>query len=132
MNADEVFLVNKANENLKAAKVLESQGFYDIAASRIYYVMFYLAEALLLRRGLSFSSHSAVIAAFGKEFSRTGDLDAKFHQYLIKSQELRQTGDYGFHESVPADTVLQMIKWAEEFKEVTEIYLGINSEELGH
>ena len=35
------------------------------AASRAYYAMFYAAEALLQSRGLAFSKHSAVHAAFG-------------------------------------------------------------------
>jgi uncharacterized protein (UPF0332 family) len=74
MKEDEIFLLEKAKENLRAAELLVQQGFHDIAASRVYFVMFYLAEALLQRRGLSYSSHSALIAAFGKEFSRTGDL----------------------------------------------------------
>ena len=120
MKEDEVFLLKKAKENLEAAEILSQQEFNDIAASRIYYAMFYLAEALLLRRDLSFSSHSAVIAAFGKEFARTGDLDPKFHQYLIKSQELRQTGDYGRQEKVSNESVNQVLSWAHEFLTVAE------------
>ena len=45
--------------------------------------MFYLAQVLLLSRGLSFSSHAAVIAAFSKEFAKTGVLDVRFHRCLI-------------------------------------------------
>jgi len=36
-------------------------------------------ETLLLSKGLTFSSHSAVIAAYGKGFAKTGLLDPKFH-----------------------------------------------------
>jgi uncharacterized protein (UPF0332 family) len=71
------------------------QGYTDFAASRTYYAMFYIAEALLLTKGLSFSSHAAVIAAYGKEFSKTGLLDEKFHRYLI-AQDFRSQGDYSF------------------------------------
>jgi uncharacterized protein (UPF0332 family) len=123
MNEDEIFLLDKARENLKAARLLEQQKFFDIAASRIYYAMFYLAEALLYSRGQTFSSHSAVIAAFGREFARTGDLDPKFHQYLIKSQELRQTGDYGYRADVSPDSVKTVLNWAEEFLVAVESYL---------
>jgi len=123
MNEDELFLIEKAKENLKAAEFLEQQGFHDIAASRAYYVMFYLAEALLHRRGLAFSSQAAVNAAYGKEFARTGDLDSKFYQYMIKSQALRQMGDYGHHESVSAESLRQVLTWAREFLEAVETYL---------
>ena len=85
--------------------------------------MFYIAEALLLRRGLHFSKHSAVIAAYGKEFSRTGDLDPKFHEYLIKSQEVRLTGDYDYTETVTEDSANQILLWAGEFLAAAKDFL---------
>ena len=48
---DERLILDKARENIQATDLLISQGFFDIAASRSYYAMFYIAEALLLRRG---------------------------------------------------------------------------------
>lgn len=124
MNADERLMLNKARENIEATDLLISQGFFDIAASRSYYAMFYIAEALLLRRGQHFSSHSAVIAAFGKEYAKTGDLEPRFHQNLIKSQELRQTGDYGYLEPVSGDSANQVLIWAQDFLAAAEEYLG--------
>ena len=59
-------LLNYANESHEAAKVLIDGGFIGFSAAQPYYTMFYLTEALLLSKGLHFSSHSAVIAAFGK------------------------------------------------------------------
>ena len=123
MNNDERLMLDKARENIDATDLLISQGFFDIAASRSYYAMFYIAEALLLRRGQHFSSHSAVIAAYGKEYAKTGDLDPRFHQNLIKSQELRQTGDYGYLEPVSADSVSQVLIWARDFLAAAEEYL---------
>jgi uncharacterized protein (UPF0332 family) len=51
--------------------------------------MFYIAEAFLLGEGLTFSSHSAVIAAFGREFAKTKRLPVEYHRYLINAQEKR-------------------------------------------
>ena len=59
-------LLSKARASQRAAILLQSQSYPDFAASRIYYAMFYAAQALLLDRGLSFSSHAAVMAAFGR------------------------------------------------------------------
>ncbi len=64
--------MQKAHENIAAAEVLLQENFPEIAASRAYYAMFYIAEILLFSKGLTFSSHSAVISAFGKEFAKTG------------------------------------------------------------
>jgi uncharacterized protein (UPF0332 family) len=58
-------LLSKAKRYLRSAEVLAEDGDFDSAASRLYFAMFYIAEALLQARGLSFSSHHAVIAAFG-------------------------------------------------------------------
>ena len=96
----------------------------NIAAARAYYAMFYIAEALLLSRGLTFSSHSAVIAAFGKEFSRSNELDPKFHRYLIAAQETRQIGDYVISSDVSSGEAAQVVAWAEEFLSAASKYLG--------
>jgi uncharacterized protein (UPF0332 family) len=54
--------------------------------------MFYVAEAFLLGERLSFSSHAAVISAFGRDFARTGRVPVEFHRYLISAQNLRNQG----------------------------------------
>ena len=67
---------------------------------------------------MTFSSHAAVIAAFGKEYAKTGILDTKFHKYLILSQSERQVGDYGIGESVDTEDAVKLISWAKEFLEI--------------
>ena len=71
-------LFTKARESLAAAQVLTKDGYYDFAASRAYYAMFYVASALLAVLGLSYSSHAAVISAFGREFERVGNWTQSF------------------------------------------------------
>jgi uncharacterized protein (UPF0332 family) len=96
MNSPEIAdLIEKADRSLSAAEHLYGDGFPDFAASRAYYAMFYTAEALLLSRDLSFSKHSAVIAAFGQHFVKTGTIDAAFHHYLLDAFDLRNLSDYG-------------------------------------
>jgi hypothetical protein len=63
-------LLEKASRSIAASEDLLDGGYPDFAASRAYYATFYVAEALLLSRGLSFSSHAGVIAAFGKHFAK--------------------------------------------------------------
>jgi uncharacterized protein (UPF0332 family) len=123
MKNEERIILDKAIENLQAAELLIKQGFAEIGASRGYYALFYIAEALLLRHGYHFSSHSAVIAGFGKEFAKTGDLDPKFHQYLIKSQEIRHTSDYSFTETISSINAEQILNWGREFLLAAEEYL---------
>jgi uncharacterized protein (UPF0332 family) len=122
-DAEMAAMFDRARENIRAAELLIREHSPDIAASRAYYAMFYIAEALLLRRELSFSSHSAVIAAYGKEFARRADLDAKFHRYLIDAQDTRQVGDYGMETHVPVVEAAETIKRAKEFLAAAETYL---------
>ena len=94
MTEDQSALLEKADESLRAARLLAHEGFFDFAVSRAYYTMFYAAEALLLKENLSFSKHSAVIAAFGLHFVKAGHVASDFHRYLIEGMDSRNVGDY--------------------------------------
>lgn len=107
-------LLKKAQESLDAARLLLEEGFVDIAAGRAYFTMFYVAQAFLLTDDLSFSKHSAVIAAFGRDFVKTGKIDSRFHRYLIDAQEIRLIADYR-GEELSADEAQLQIDRAEEF-----------------
>ena len=119
-------ILDKAKESFEAAELLADQGYFDFSASRTYYAMFYAAEALLLARGLSFSSHTAVIANYGKEFSKTGEMDRKYHKYLIAVQDLRSQGDYSYGPGVTESHAREALSWAAEFLEATTEYLEDN------
>ncbi len=117
-------LLGLAEESHLGAKTLLERGLPRFSAAQSYYTMFYLAEALLLFSGKSFSSHSAVIAAFGKEFAKTGQLDPKFHRYLIDGQARREIGHYGdLGETVSPEQAQESYQWADEFITVTREFL---------
>jgi len=123
VNPEVKALLEKAKRSQRAEGKLFKDGDVDFAASRAYYSLFYTAEALLLSRGLSFSSHSAVIANFGKEFVKTGMLHSKFHHYLTESQDRRNIGDYSVLAEVTKEEVREMLSWAKEFSKAAEDYL---------
>jgi len=89
-------------------------GYCDFAASRAYYAMFYAVEALMLDRDLSFSKHSAVIAAFGKHFVKTGIFDNRFHRSLLNAFDRGNAGDYGITHTVSKEKANQTIAEAGE------------------
>lgn len=118
-------LLSLAEESHQVAKVLRFSGHVRFAAAQSYYTIFYLAQALLLSKGLTYSSHSAVVAAFGKEFAKTKILDAKFHRYIIDAQVVREVGHYGrMWEVVTEEQEKESFAWAEEFLLVTKNYFG--------
>jgi uncharacterized protein (UPF0332 family) len=78
MTPEQQALLHKAQRSLEASQNLIEQGFYEFAVSRAYYAMFYIAEALLDQEGLSFSTHAAVISAFGQYLARSGKVPTEF------------------------------------------------------
>lgn len=117
--------IDKASESIMAAKLLLDEKFMEFATSRAYYAMFYLASALLLTRELSFSSHKAVIANFGREFAKTGLVPAEYHRYLIDAQQIRNIADYRGTPITAEEAHLQ-IERAEAFLETVKLMLDEN------
>ena len=100
-------LLRKADRSIEAARVLARESDFDFAASRAYYAMFYIAEAILNERGLHFRKHSAVHAAYGEQFAKTEILDPKFHRWLLDSSDKRLLGDYEVGVTLTSDDVEQ-------------------------
>ncbi|MBS3965638.1 MAG: HEPN domain-containing protein [Truepera sp.] len=118
-------LWQKADRYLRSATLLAADGDLDSAASRLYYAMFYSAEALLDAEGMSFSSHQALISAYGQRFARTGELDPRFHRALITAFNRRQLGDYLAPSGLTADDIDDMRADAEAFLAATKRYLKV-------
>jgi uncharacterized protein (UPF0332 family) len=108
-------LLDKADRAVHAAEVLREAGEAEFAAGRVYYAMRHVAEALLFERGLVFRKHTAVQAAFGREFAKTGELDAKFHRWLLTASDLRLQGDYQAQVHVTDEDVETGLAQAKEF-----------------
>ncbi len=70
-------LIEKARRYLQSADVLRAASDYDSAASRLYYAMFYVAEAALLTKRFAFRSHRSVLSAFGQQLVKTGELSTE-------------------------------------------------------
>ena len=49
----------------------------------------------------------------------------KFHQFLIRSQQLRNAGDYGEIDAVTANQAADSIAQAEEFLELAQNLIGL-------
>jgi len=78
---------------------------------------------LLNEKGLTFSKHSGVHAAFGENFAKTKEMDAKFHRWLIDAFDKRLAGDYGVEANIKKDVATYMINQAREFLAAAQEYL---------
>ena len=120
MSERQAELAAKARRAIEAARLDAAGGHADFATARAYFACFYAAQAALLERNLSFSSHSAVIAAFGKEFARTGALPGRFHAVLREQFDDRNVSDYGTGQGPSAEDAARSIAAAEEFVAAVE------------
>jgi uncharacterized protein (UPF0332 family) len=116
-------LIRRARRDLTAARANLELGYPEVAASRAYYSMFCVARAFLASEGLSFSSHSAVIAGFGQHFARTKRVPPEYHRFLISGQTLRLEADYEIV-TLPESEAREQIGRAERFLEFAERFFS--------
>ena len=124
MTGEQQELLQQAQDSLNAAKWLMKGEYPGYAAARAYYAMFYIAEAFLEGDRLSFSRHSAVIAAFGRVFAKQKRVPVEFHRYLIEAQAVRHSGDYGERQAVNFDQAQVQIDRAEDFLQLAQRLIG--------
>lgn len=115
MKPEAADLVKKSKRSLDVARKLWTQGDYDFSVSRLYYALFYIAEALLLTKGLSFSSHSAVLSALHEQFVKPGLLPQAMHQLIHETFDRRQEADYEAGIQIAKEEVDALINRAEQF-----------------
>lgn len=127
MNEEISDLIKKSKESLGAAKKLFAYGYFDFAVSRAYYAMFYMTEAVLLTKDLSFSKHSGVISAFGEQFIKPGIIHKKYHQLLRDAFRARNIGDYAHTEAVTKEECDKILSNAEHFLKKIEEYIIQNN-----
>lgn len=123
MKQETAGLLKKADESIRAAELQLERGFSDFAAARAYYALFYVAEALLFEEGVKFSKHSAVHAAFGQRFAKTGRMDPKFHRYLLEAFDQRLLADYETAEHVSDESARTIAERAREFLDAARKFI---------
>jgi uncharacterized protein (UPF0332 family) len=117
--------LHKAEHALEVAEDLLKDGHAPDAASKIYYAMYYAAQALLNAEGINVVKHSAVESAFGYHFAKTGKLDPKFHRMLMNARKIRELADYDIDEEIIEPVASLKIGEGRAFLSVIKDYLGL-------
>ncbi|NOH03303.1 MAG: HEPN domain-containing protein [Chloroflexi bacterium] len=124
MNENAKFLLDKAEQSIGAAESLLRDGYRDFAVGRVYYAMFYSAEALLAEKGLTFKKHIGVHRSFSEHYVKTGLFDQKYFYWLIAAFNSRMVGDYALRTEFEDEEVKEWISQAREFLTKTREYLN--------
>ncbi len=119
-------LIERAKKYLKSSRMLLVDGDYESSVSRAYYAMFYSAEAVLLTKNLSFSSHRGVISAFGEYFVKTDIFPRDMGRELNRAFEKRQLGDYEYTFVISEDEAREILEQSKHFVESVILYLEKN------
>jgi len=116
-------LIQRAGKYLKSAEILIQAGDYESSVSRTYYAMFYSAQAMLLTKNLSFSSHKGAISAFSEHFVKTGIFPREMARELNRAFEKRQISDYEYTFVISKEEAEEMLAKGKRFVEKIVQYL---------
>lgn len=108
-------LVKRAQQYLRSAAILLRDRDYESSVSRTYYAMFYCAQAALLTKNLSFSSHKGVISAFGQFFIKAGTFPKKMAKELARAFEKKQIADYEYTFVISIDEAAELLESGKRF-----------------
>ena len=88
------YRIGRADETLHEAGLLAKEGYYNAAFNRLYYACFYAALALLVKHGITTSTHAGVKTMLGLHFVSKGLLDKEQGKTFSRLFEIRHSGDY--------------------------------------
>ncbi len=88
------YRIAKAKETMVEAKDNASLEHWSLAANRLYYSVFYMTLALLLKHDILAKSHSGVFGVFSKEYILPGIISKEEGMLYRHLFSMRQSGDY--------------------------------------
>ena len=116
-------LIKRAKKYIHSAGELIKLEDFESSVSRAYYAMFFCAEAVLLNKGLAFSTHKGVISTFGKEFVKTTIFPREMGRMLNKAFGKRQLSDYEYTFVIKKEEAEEILDGAVNFLKEIEKYL---------
>lgn len=125
MNEEVKRLIAKSEHALKVAEELIKAGYPPDAASKIYYAMFYAAQALLKANNIDVTKHSAVESSFGYHFAKAGKIDAKYHKMLIEARKIREIADYDIQDEIVEPEASLKVEQGKEFVQAIKRALSV-------
>lgn len=88
------YRLERAYSTMREAEFSFDSGFYNLAANRLYYAVFYACEALLCKEQINVNTHAGVSRMMSLHFVKNGILTLNESRLLKELFRMRQTGDY--------------------------------------
>ena len=115
--------IEKAKENLSAAKELYKAGYSNFSINRSYYAVFNAIRAVNALDKFDSSKHSGVISYFNQNYVKTKIFNADTSKIIKKSSLLREKSDYEDFYVVTKEDAKECIDNAEIFINEVKKYL---------
>ena len=88
------YRIERAREDLDAARLLYDAGNYRIANNRAYYAIFHAMRAVLVFDNFDSSKHSGVIAEFRRRYIKEGIFPTEISKMIGSAFTIRNASDY--------------------------------------
>ena len=109
------YRIEKAKAVLVEARDNTRLGHWSLVGNRLYYVVYHMAQALLLDKGLSAKTHAGTIHIIGQQFISVGLIGKTYGRLFSRLYELRQSGDYDDMFDVTEEQVMPYFGQVEKF-----------------
>jgi uncharacterized protein (UPF0332 family) len=119
-----VYRIEKAKNDLEAAKGAFSLKFFENSINRSYYSIFHAARALLALEGIDFKKHSGVINHFIQFYIKTNLFDSRFSNIIKDAFAIRRECDYEDFFIITKEDVEKQLIVAEEFVTAIEDFVN--------
>ena len=118
------YRLNKAKENIKAAKILLESKHYSESLNRSYYAIFHSLRGLLAYDEFDSKKHSGIISYFNRAYVKNGDFSKDFSVILNEAFMIRNKSDYDDFYIASKKEAEEQIKKAEIFINGIENYIS--------
>jgi uncharacterized protein (UPF0332 family) len=116
--------LEKAFDAESSANLEYEAGHFGFAVSRLYYAVFYAVSAALASENREYGRHTAVKAAFNRDFVNAGKVSVEFGKLYNQLFDDRQEADYAplreFTKEDVAGRLEQVHAFIEHFKVLIE------------
>ena len=103
------YRVERAYSTLEEAQEVASQGWYNLAANCLYYAIYYIASALLIKNERPVKTHSGLIAQISLHYVKTGILSIDEGALISQMFNLRQSSDYEDFKQVTKENIEELL-----------------------
>jgi len=116
--------LEKARDDLAAARALLQTAHWRAAVNRAYYTIFHVTSAALLWLNVSRSKHSGIQSAFGEFLVKPSLIEREYADIYADAREWREEQDYrDIARPLDEATATQIVQDAERFITRLERYL---------